>query len=387
MVWRPDDDLDGLPELSQESERRFVERQAAGEFEACRIRRRESYLLRDVAGKLLKHRRVCDCGRKIVKGSHIEAYTSRDSGRAFYGNLKMCGSVWICSVCATKITEKRRKELKDSLTAWNRAGNFVFLLTLTIPHHASQSPKVWRKDLLKALKTLQNRTFWRTWKERIALEGTIRALEVTYGLNGAHVHIHCLLFCAAVGQRPAASDLLHYWQEACVSTGLARPNDHGVDICDGSNAAKYVTKWGLDYELTKSHIKRGKAESLTAFDLLRVYAGLHSADWLDQESAGELFRQHDEAFFRQRQLVWSKGLRAKLGLGKEKSDEQLAEEQTEHADLVAKIPLADWWRILRHNKRVKVLEIVEAYGAEGLKQFLDRLAKTDPQEMRCEWIN
>ena len=58
------------------------------------------------------------------------------------------------------------------------------------------------------------------------------------------------------------------WLDGCRKSGLADPSEaHGVRIDDGSHAANYVSKWGLDSELTKGHLKKGR--SSVNWDLLR----------------------------------------------------------------------------------------------------------------------
>ena len=44
---------------------------------------------------------------------------------------------------------------------------------------------------------------------------------------------------------------------------------HGCDLREGKYADKYVSKWGLADEVTKGHIKKGKEDSVTPWDLLR----------------------------------------------------------------------------------------------------------------------
>ena len=315
------------------------------------------------SARLLPNKRVADCSKHVVPNVFtVKAYKSADSGKAFFGNLKRCGSVWDCPVCAAKITEKRRKELQEGLKSWADRGNTVYLLTLTVPHHAGTDVRTMCSQFLKALKFLQNRTHWRAFRFAIGLRGTVRALEVTYGLNGSHVHVHILLFCD--GKRmPERADLLSSWQKACESADLPEPNEHGVDIRDGTYAAKYVGKWGLDCELTKSHVKRGVGSGRTPWDLLR--ASMHGEGY-----AGYLFQQHSGAFFRKRQLVWSRGLRAELGLLQEKTDEEIANEKEETATLVATISFSDWQLVLRYDARARVLLATEKGGAEAVEGLL-----------------
>ncbi|WP_458127413.1 hypothetical protein, partial [Raoultella ornithinolytica] len=59
------------------------------------------------------------------------------------------------------------------------------------------------------------------------------------------------------------------WKKACEKAGLDQPSyEHGLDLRNGQKAASYVSKWGLEHEMTKGHIKKGKTDSKTPFDLL-----------------------------------------------------------------------------------------------------------------------
>ena len=50
------------------------------------------------------------------------------------------------------------------------------------------------------------------------------------------------------------------WDVYCQKAGLGSPSfQHGLDLRDGSFANNYVAKWGLEDEMTKGHIKKGKA--------------------------------------------------------------------------------------------------------------------------------
>src|SRR5262249_22379815 len=150
--------------------------------------------------------------------------------------------------------------------------------------------------------------------------------------------------------KPSSSDLLSSWQSACMAVGLPEPNAHGLDIRNGAYAASYVGKWGLDCELTKSHMKHGNAEGRTPWDLLRASIN-------GDVKAGLLFCEYAYAFKGRRQLCWSRGLREILGLEHEKSDLELAEESTEEAQVVAVIRDDDWERILRCKARGEILTI------------------------------
>ena len=102
---------------------------------------------------------------------------------------------------------------------------------------------------------------------------------------------------------------------------------HGLDLRDGKYASQYVSKWGLEHELTKGHIKKGKENSLTPFDLLQL-----SID--DEEvffkKPSKLFQEFAISVKGSRQLVWSRGLKKLLEI-EDKTDEELAEETENEA--------------------------------------------------------
>jgi hypothetical protein len=392
LKWHPaDEDSDvGVLELSLEAEQKIVEAQLEKEIqEGHKTRIKERWRLLREAARLLPEERVAECCTRTIRrnGAGVEIWCSSDSGHTFFGNLKCCASIWVCPVCAGKITEKRRVELQKALEEARILGLQVYMLTLTVPHHLGNDTRTVCDQLLHALKTMQNRCGWRKWTKRIGVKGSVRALEVTYGRNGPHPHIHMLLFCDTT-QELLASDLLPHWKSACLSVGLEAPNEHGIDIQDGHYAAGYISKWGLDCELTKSHVKRGNGDGLTPFDLLRVSAGLLACDWMDCDAAGRTFQDFAEAFFGRHQLCWSRGLRQMLGLGQEKTDEELAQEKTEDASVIAIIDDFDWRRVRRYDMRAAVLIAAEEGGAAEVERLLRDLETFDSRKPQYRaWRN
>lgn len=276
----------------------------------------------------------------------------------------VCGSVWVCPVCASKITERRRLELSQGVESWKDQGGSVYLLTLTVPHYASNALSSVLDGLSKALRLMTHRKPWGRFCDSVDLAGRVRTLEVTHGPNGWHPHFHLLLFTRRpVPVRDAEKTLLEHWQSACVSAGLPRPNRHGLSLDDGSRAAQYVSKWGMESEMTKGHLKEGKRDGhVSPFGLL----GLHLDD--DEHAAG-LFQEYAQAFKGKRQLVWSDGLRDLLGLGAESTDEELATAEEENATLFVSIPLNVWKVILHRDQRGQLLEVCHQ-GLDAVYDFI-----------------
>lgn len=281
-----------------------------------------------------------------------------------------CGSVWVCPVCASKITEKRRVELVEAFSKWKDQGGGVLLLTLTVPHYSHQSLSFVLDGINDARRRLLNRKPWKRMKAELGIAGEVRTLEVTHGANGWHPHFHVLLFTSSLIDRDELptfeSSILKQWQSACEASGLPLPNHHGVSLEDGSKAASYASKWGLEHEMTKGHVKHGREGGRTPFDLLRWYLSEKSPE------AARLFTEYAREFKGRNQLLWSRGLRDLLALGQEATDEELAASQDEDASLFAEIPLNVWRIILKADRRGELLEVCRM-GHDALFDYMTDL--------------
>jgi hypothetical protein len=204
--------------------------------------------------------------------------------------------------------------------------------------------------------------------ESIGCVGSVRAWEVTHGVNGWHPHFHLLLFVQPgydlVKLRQAFYSL---WANSCRLAGLPVPSErHGVSLEDGSKAAAYASKWGLESEMTKGHIKRARStKGRSPFDLLR------SKLYDDDRQAAALFQEYARCFHGKRQLVWSKGLKALFSVD-ELNDQELSARVDDSAVLLGSITLEQWRAILRLDLRADVLELAR-FGWEPVQRLLDSL--------------
>ena len=87
--------------------------------------------------------------------------------------------------------------------------------------------------------------------------------------------------------------------------------------------------------------------------------------------------QYAKAFFRKKQLTWSKGLKGIFNLD-ELTDEELAHQQDDEAILLATIEAEEWEAIIKtssrsHDNRSIVLTLAENGGADAMKRFIDDL--------------
>jgi hypothetical protein len=338
----------------------------------CRV---ERYALQSVVRRLLPNSRTAKCLRlRQSKSNGIGVFRSIAYKRAHYGGLQTCSSVWACPVCSAKISERRRAELQALIGYHQAAGGVVLLVTRTVPHSRTDDPGELLDRIAQAERSYTGHRDYKTIMRAFGLVGKVRAVEVTHGhANGWHPHVHELVFLAApVVLSDLEDDLSRIWSAAAVRAGLQLPSRaHGLTVQDGSKAAKYASKWGLESELTQWHRKRGKIESRTPFDLLRDNIGANDAH------AGHLFVQYAEAFHGRHQLQFSRGLKALYNVS-EVSDEELVHAQDEDAVLLGSLDLDQWRMVCRAEGRGVLLEVAANAGWDGVLELLesfDRILK------------
>jgi hypothetical protein len=138
---------------------------------------------------------------------------------------------------------------------------------------------------------------------------------------------------------------------------------HGLKLHDGSKAAAYASKWGLEDEMTKGHTKKA-LHGETPFDFLRSFL----ADGKDKQAAA-LFREFAETFKGKRQLHWSRGLKARFAV-EEATDEQLANKIEDRAVLLGHISLDQWRDVLADDGRGKLLQLATLEGWGAVQNYL-----------------
>jgi len=339
--------------------------------------RLERFILQSAAKKALrgsKVKRIKICLTLRIKGAEITVRRSLDHKTCCYGGLGTCASVWVCSPCAAKISERRKNELQNAIEQHKARGGDVLLLTLTNPHYLGDKLVDVLEGQRLALTYFNKGSDVTRFNKSICYIGSVRALEVTHGRkrainNGWHPHYHILLFVQSGLDLDALRLVLYQrWLKACIKAKMPALPDfkHGLRLDDGSKAAAYASKWGLESEMTKGHIKKAN-DGETPFDLLRAYA------YDDDKQAAALFREFGETFKGKRQLFWSHGLKAMFQL-EEVTDEELAVEQDDQAAILGTIELDDWKRILKADVRGEILELAR-HGWEPVERFLLELKK------------
>ncbi len=255
-------------------------------------------------------------------------------------------------MCEPNIANERANEISAAAAAWDRAGNSVFMVTLTVSHHFGLLLAVLMAGISAAFRFLIGGRPWRALKADLGIAGTIRSMEVTWGRNGWHPHLHVLVFIrgdpGAEGLWKLADHFQRRWKHAAAKHELGEPsNAHGVKVerCySAAEAGAYIAKTAegksAGNEIARGDLKTGRMGHLTPFQILERFRQLGDVADL------KLWHEYEKATKGHQKITWAKGLRAEIGgLGEERSDEEIAAQEVGGED-VAIIPSAAWRKVV-----------------------------------------
>ncbi len=327
-------------------------------------------------------KRVRDCGRVAVTPGGSVALRLRD-GVAGFAGLSTCGSVWADPVCNAKIMARRALEIGAAVEMWQSMGGRVGFVTLTMRHRRGQRLATLWDGLSKAWNRVTAGKAWLSDKERHGVAGWLRVVEVTHGKNGWHVHIHALVFFAPGLVEPDVAGLhasmFGRWVRGLTASGLGKPLMVGQDArllagAADADLSRYFTKAvhgghrvGLEFTASQTKAVRSAHGTAPVWALLDAVMDEGDADALD------LWHEWERASKGRRQLTWSQGFRASLGLAAESTDEEIAGEElgTRQDDLVL-ITASGWAQVVAGLHMVSLLDVAEKSGLAGVRTFLER---------------
>lgn len=176
--------------------------------------------------------------------------------RAFWDGVLQCGRQHSCPVCAERRAAKRARELDDLMRS-DPDGRWQ-MLTMTVRHSKNESLREIIERLFDAWRfTRTTRAVREVFKKRVS--ASVRALEVTYGKNGWHPHIHLLLRTAdwLPGERELFADA---WTRA-----LGSMQKRGIGVVwsaplrgkGDEQRARYIAKLGAEVAGLGKEARRG----------------------------------------------------------------------------------------------------------------------------------
>lgn len=333
--------------------------------------------------------RLSECGRTGVTpgGSvRLRASGTGEDRRAGFAGVSTCGSVWACPVCSAKILAHRQAELEAAIGQWTAAGNSLVMVTLTMRHRRGQRLRTLWDALGQAWEDVTRNGSYRRVRDALGVAGFARAVEVTYGEAGWHVHVHAALFVRGEVGRDAAesieSAVWGTWRSSLTRAGLDAPlRGPGIDVklwrSDGAGRlGEYFTKASYDHgdgasaaaaEVARGDLKAARSGNRTPFQVLADFDRHGDADDLD------VWHEWEDASRGRRQLTWSRKLRAELALSAERSDDELAADEAGTADDdLVEFDAATWRYIGEHGLHGFLLDAAEDDDdGTALRAYLD----------------
>lgn len=360
-----------------------------GTVEDARSRR---YRRLDGGRKLLPNNKGLQaCHRKVIPGKRVELWRHNQTHVAYVNNVVQCHEVWTCPICSSKISERRRNELQLALDSWTGS---VALGTFTLQHHRGASLKTVLEMENVAWRALTASRGFKDLVERYGVAGFTRAREITFSdVNGWHPHFHAVIWFE--GSRESVDldqlerDLSALWIYQVKRAGGWALAPYACNIERGdSSVADYVAKFGSDYEdnaLARQLADRATnatwkaADELCKANIKKAREGRNPWQLLDAYQdgdlqAGRLFQEYAEATKGLHQLQWSRGLRERVGLGRELTDQEIVEDYQEDCTLLHTFTRAEWKAVLANDCVVTVLEAAERLEQADLEQFIMSLA-------------
>lgn len=303
----------------------------------------------------------------------IELVKRHDEQLAFK-NLKYCSSIWLCPVCSSRIASERRSELAQAVEV---SGAYTALITFTLAHSKNDT----LEDLLKALRSALNKVKSGRWYQSFLQDHEIIAsassLEFTYGSNGWHPHIHWLIF---LNKKPDVkalqSQLLGRYKAFLEKSGNYASYYHGIDVrASRKDVSGYISKWNVIHELSNVQAKRAKGDSLTSWQLAQLAV---SGD----KQAQALWLEYARATYRKKALTWSRGARDLLGLGQEKEDDEIIQddEQVKESEHICSFEPQEWYFIMDHGLIGEVHHQARIGGAQAVNELMIRIRGKPLQE-------
>lgn len=134
------------------------------------------------------------------------------------------------------------------------------------------------------------------------------------------------------------------WKAALYRLGCDASWKHGVTVQAADKAALYVAKWGIQSEMVSAPSKSGRKsedgdQHYSPFELLQLYG-------LGDVECGKLFFEYTKAFKTKKQLQWSNGLKARLGVD-DIPDDEIDDPVEQQSFAFAQIEGEAWDRLMK----------------------------------------
>lgn len=339
---------------------------------------KKRYALQRIAKAYHPEHRIGVCMSTIKDNKNIEVHYDDRKRHAHYRNLMRCDNVWMCPVCASRISSHRANEIREAYaSAVENFGWSVVMVTYTMKHNKKQTVEANIEAMRDARRNMRSGRKWQAFKEKWGYKGCISSLEPTYGMeSGWHVHVHELMFLKSeitdnirenetptVLEEHLHDELAQWWIDSLKKVGRTANKANGlkVDATD-EEITWYIAKfgklptgrtWDAGLELTKSMYK-SNGGGLHPFEILEYSKDLCVPE-AERALLKALWHEYVIAFKGRRQTFWTNGLKDLLQVEHIEEDGDIEELEGKQVLIIAR----EMWRdIVYTNKRAELLNVV-----------------------------
>lgn len=198
--------------------------------------------------------RAATCGRE-PRGSVVTIQAMRELGgghsHAAAIGLRQCNKAWQCPTCAKARQAADARVLHAANLGFRSAvdGAEVYMMTLTIPHRAGQTLAELRQAVTRAYQRTHAGKAELVKRKRFAIRWSVRRLEVTWGPNGPHPHVHAMVACRRKLTHQERESLREWyfchWGAKVAAQGYTRPSKECITLTVADKAGRYLAKMGL----------------------------------------------------------------------------------------------------------------------------------------------
>lgn len=317
--------------------------------------------------------RLTHCRRDRAYDSEWVGIIQRDGFAAFSG-LQTCRSAWACPLCSATIRHERGLALAAVTVDWAGSGGGLLFPTLTLAHVKSDALAETLRHLIDAWAYVRSHRSYKEMRARLGIAHVVRTVEVTYGYNGWHPHLHALLFTTA----PLTVEQVHEVRTCIWRLWNAYAERHRLRALNETRAVfmrvagldnerrlealgKYLSKvqdgYGIASEMVRADLKRGRRSSRSHFALAEAAVAGSSRD-------RHLWHEYEAATHRRHVLEWSSGAKQALGYD-ERPDEDLVEDAAD-SQLVYDLTPYEWSLVLRYRRRGYLLNQADGGGRDAV---------------------
>lgn len=330
-------------------------------------------------GRCMRVRRASEVGLKFV-GGHL-----------CFDGLVHCRSIWACPTCSPFLRRHRASVLSRGMVQVAELGCGLVFVTLTYPHSFGMPLKELFGRVTKGWAAVCVDKGVRRVLELLGKVGWVRSLEVTYGENGWHPHLHLAFVFDRRLERAEVlvllDELFRAWCSFAKRSGYPVPSRRygvqGSNVLRGNaDVAKYLSKVeGLSQEMLRLDTKRGRVGGVAPFEILRAVAG-------GMAEAEPVWYEYEAGSFGRKALSFASKLQRTLGIKAWELDNDLMIEPGVHrGTVVGSIEGKVWDQVVYHPQAFDYLSavITEQSTPEHVRAAAEFLYSSVPAECFPEW--